>query len=553
MWFPPRVSRRAFLRAAAAGLTLPWSERVQSRAPETLYNGVTLPSPWPPRRVPPTGAVERPPYLASPPAVINIETGRQLFVDDFLIEESGLHRAFHQASYHPASPVLTPEREWERRDPHAINTGIQPSQAAMVFSDGVFFDPRDQLFKMWYMAGYQQAMALATSRDGMSWQRPSLPIVAGTNIVWPYRRDSGTVWLDLDAPPASRYKMAAYVFEAGALRLHESSDGVHWHEAGTTGPCGDRSTFFRNPFRGVWVFSLRADDASGVRRYRRYLESRAFARTRWSANEPVSWIAADTLDAPRPGVAAASELYNLDAVAYESVMLGLFTIFRGEPHDREKLNDVCVAFSRDGFHWDRSARQPFLAVSEQPGDWHWGNVQSAGGGCLIVGDLLYFYVSGREGIRGTDLPGRCSTGLATLRRDGFASLTDRWPPGVARRVVRDRTSITTRPLRFRGHHLFVNANCGGEIRVDVLDARGRAITGYASADCVPVRGDSTRHAVRWNGRSTLEPLGAELIRLRFTLARSHLYSFWIADSPAGHSRGYVAAGGPGFHRHYDGP
>jgi hypothetical protein len=308
---------------------------------------------------------------------------------------------------------------------------------------------------------------------------------------------------------------------------------------------------FRNPFRGVWVFSLRADDLSGVRRYRRYFESREFAGTTWTAGEPVAWTAADRLDVRRADLQSQPELYNLDAVAYESLMLGLFTIFRGEPRDREKPNDVCIAFSRDGFHWDRPARDPFIGVSDKPGDWNYANVQSAGGCCVIAGDLLHFYVSGREGVAGTNLPGRCSTGLATIRRDGFASLTDQWPAGLPRRVAADRTSVITRPLRFRGRHLFVNADAAGDIRVEVLDANGRAIGGYGAADCVAVRGNSTRHAVRWNTRDTLDAVSTDTIRLRFVVSRSHLYSFWIAETPAGRSRGYVAAGGPGFTRSYD--
>ena len=233
---PPGVTRRAFLKAAIAGVALPPSLVAQTSDRETLYNGIVLPSPWPPRRVTPTSAVTRPFYLASPPPVIDITIGRQLFVDDFLIEDSSLYRQFHRATYHPASPVLTPQEPWETRDPHAINTKIQPSQSAMVFSDGVFFDPADGLFKMFYMAGYQQATALATSRDGLTWQRPRLSIVPGTNIVWPHGRDSNTVWLDHEAPRESRYKMASYVMSDGSLRLSESADGVHWRAVGQTGP-----------------------------------------------------------------------------------------------------------------------------------------------------------------------------------------------------------------------------------------------------------------------------------------------------------------------------
>ena len=123
------------------------------------------------------------------------------------------------------------------------------------------------------------------------------------------------------------------------------------------------------------------------------------------------------------------ELYNLDCVAYESVLLGLFTIFRGERGDREKPNDVCVGYSRDGFHWHRPDRRAFLPVSEHVGDWNWANVQSAGGCCLVVGDQLHFYVSGRRGVPGTNDPGSLQhrpgdAAPRRLRLDGCAAVAD---------------------------------------------------------------------------------------------------------------------------------
>ena len=108
---------------------------------------------------------------ADPPAVIPIDLGRQLFVDDFLIEESSLARTFHRAAYHPASPLLRPTTPWEMRDEMADRTGKKPNPTAMTFSDGVVFDPKDRLFKMWYMAGYGMNTCLATSHDGITWDR----------------------------------------------------------------------------------------------------------------------------------------------------------------------------------------------------------------------------------------------------------------------------------------------------------------------------------------------------------------------------------------------
>jgi hypothetical protein len=543
---PVRVTRRDFLKASSLAVA---ATAIPARAAprDTLYNGIVLPSPWPPRRAELADRPLRPYYLIEPPAVIDIDVGRQLFVDDFLIEESSLYRRFHRAAYHARNPILRPERDWERRDPYAETTATPPSPSAMVFSDGVFFDPADRRFKMWYMGGYQQHCALALSEDGLRWERPSLDVVPGTNIVATERRDSNTVWLDLEtADRSERYKMAAFTLAGRRMRLYTSADGVHWRERPGAGPSGDRSTCFYNPFRKVWVFSLRGESAAGLNRYRRYVESPGFSAARWGDADPVLWTGADRLDLARPDQQVTPELYNLDAVAYESVLLGLFTMFRGERGEREKPNDLCIGFSRDGFHWDRTAREPFIAVSETAGDWNYANVQSAGGCCLIVGDRLYFYVSGRSGVPGTSAPGTCSTGLATLRRDGFASVTDRWPGGMPRVVSRPPAALTTRPLRFSGRHLFVNADIAGELRVDVLDRAGRVISGFAADRMEPITGDSTRRLVRWPGQPSLEPLKAEAVRFRFHVTRGDLYGFWVSATEQGQSGGYVAAGGPGF-------
>lgn len=543
------ITRRELFKAASAALVWPRGSAAQAAPRETLYNGIILPAPWPPRRHTWDESPQRPPYLVAPPGVIDIDTGRQLFVDDFLIEESGLHRTFHPATYHPGNPVLRPERDWERRDPYERVAG-HPSPAAMPFSDGVFFDPQDRVFKMFYMAGYQQHTALAVSRDGIEWTRPSLPVVPGTNIVLNRGRDSSTVWLDLDNAGDRRYKMAAYDLEAKRLRLYVSPDGVRWRETGQSGVCGDRSTFFRNPFRNTWVFSLRADRAGSLTRYRRYIETRDFAASRWDDAEPVIWAGADSADLRRADLQTAPQLYALDAVAYESLMLGLFTIYRGEQPDREKPNDICIGFSRDGFHWSRESRDPFIAVSERPGDWNYGNVQSAGGGCVIAGDTLHFYVSGRRGLPGTALPGECSTGLATLRRDGFASVSDLFPPASAQPMSTSRGTLVTRVLRSSGSHLFINAVARGSIRAEVLDRAGKTIAPFTIEQCAPVRGDSTQLSVQWAGGS-LATLAGEDIRLRFVLDRAQLFAFWISPSSAGHSRGYLAGGGPGYSRAID--
>lgn len=61
-----------------------------------------------------------------------------------------------------------------------------------------------------------------------------------------------------------------------------------------------------------------------------------------------------------------------------------------------------------------------MGVNETEGAWNWGNMQSVIGVPLIVGDSLYLYSSGRMKNK-VMWDGFTSTGLATLRRDGFVS------------------------------------------------------------------------------------------------------------------------------------
>jgi hypothetical protein len=531
------MNRRDFFGLGAGTLALGMPFPVSARPEEeTLPNGIRLAHPWPPRlkEVPADPAI--PPYLTSPPSVIPIDLGRQLLVDDFLVAHTTLKRTYHRPQPHKDSPVLRPEKSWE-------GAGTKPM--AMVFSDGVWYDPRDRLFKMWYLGGYGKSTCLATSEDGIRWTRPNFDVVKGTNIVHTGARDSTTVWLDLEEEdPKRRYKFFRSHLDAGrfGLSVYFSDDGIHWGErVFRTGSAGDRTTAFFNPFRRVWVYSNR--HGWGVPRRRRYWETRDLAKgPMWEKiDEPGMWVGADRLDRPREDLKVTPQLYNLDCVAYESLLLGLFSIWKGDlniPPGRPKINEVEVGFSRDGFHWHRPERRAFLGVSERKGDWNWGNVQSAGGGCLVVGDQLYFYHSGRAGHPGekASRDGGGSTGLAILRRDGFVSLDA---------ADREET-LTTRPVRFSGKHLFVNVDAPeGELSVEVLDEEDRGVPGLSRADCVPIRGDRTRQAVVWK-KSDLSAVAGKAVRFRFHLKKGSLYSFWVSRQPSGASGGYVAAGGPGL-------
>jgi hypothetical protein len=176
-------------------------------------------------------------------------------------------------------------------------------------------------------------------------------------------------------------------------------------------------------------------------------------------------------------------------------------------------------------------------------------VQSVNGGCCVVGDKLYFYFSGRakphKGFHDTDTikaPKRdwdadAATGLAILRRDGFASMNAEAPRGT----------LTTRPVTFNGRYLFVNVDCPeGELKAEVLDRDGKVIEPFTVPNCTPVSCDKTLAEVTWKGASDLSVMAGKPVRFRFHLENGGLYAFWVSPEKSGASHGYVAAGGPGF-------
>jgi hypothetical protein len=182
----------------------------------------------------------------------------------------------------------------------------------------------------------------------------------------------------------------------------------------------------------------------------------------------------------------------------------------------------------------------FLPKSDKPGDWNWGNSQTAAKSPLVVGDRLYFYVAGRAGLT---FPGNTyqdaggSTGLAFLRRDGFASMD----------AGAEEGTLNTRPVQFGGKYLFVNVhNPSGNLRVEVLDEQGNPIAPFSLGNCIPIAADTTRHVVRWQDAGDLSKLAGEAVRFRFHLADGKLYAFWVSPDQSGASYGYVAGGGPGF-------
>lgn len=501
------------------------------------------------------------PYLQHKPSVIPINTGRQLFVDSFLIADTDLRPVFHTPNFYAGNPVLEPDKDWEKT--------IEGAPYAAPFSDGIWYDEKENIYKMWYMAGAgllhkgdKQTFytCYAESRDGKHWQKVNLPIVPGTNIVDSCNRDAATVWLDRnETDPQKRWKF--FVVERRPtdrrwqIILKYSADGRKWSRGvAQSGDMYDRTTAFYNPLTRKWALSLRGGTpvSSRSRFYMEHSDPEMLVslahRIRQDADDKfvTYWFSPDDKELRHerfPQVAPG--IYNFDVMPYESIMIGMYAAWSGPENDVcakegiQKRNVISLGYSRDGFHFSRPTHQPFMNVNEKAGAWNWGNMQSIGGVPLIVGDSLYFYSSGRR-LNKIMWDSYASTGLATLRRDGFVSMH------ADNRVG----TLVTEPVVFDGKYLFVNADVKAKkawLAVEVLDKDGNVLQGFSRKDCRTMRSaDRTRQAISWKGNSDLQALAGTPVRFKFYLQSGDLYAFWVSPWQTGESRGYTAGGGPGL-------
>ena len=195
---------------------------------------------------------------STPPALLEIGTTKQLFVDSHIIESlTDARQVMNQATKHPSNPILKQDRPWEG---NLIQTGT------------VIWDERDQLFKMWYVTAQfvvgtdkrgrvmdipeeKTLSAYAVSRDGVGWEKPDLGFVdfrgsRKNNLL--AEENLTPAYLDPnEKDPDKRFKAlvkTGTTTSAGMkMDLHTSGDGLHWTAYGKN-PVIDTS-----PRKGRWA------------------------------------------------------------------------------------------------------------------------------------------------------------------------------------------------------------------------------------------------------------------------------------------------------------
>lgn len=446
----------------------------------------------------------------------------RLFVDDAAIaEKANVSRVYHAFEKFPANPVLRPEKPWEGSTAYVYGT-VLPAE------DGPGY-------RMWYhsWAGGAYHNLYATSPDGLHWIKPELGLVGyegstRNNILFRRTKEDHNpqlIYTPWEPNPERRYKLMNWDYGRtppsntvsgyyGAC----SPDGIHWTDVPGNpvlpDPTGDVGNFTWDAHGARYIgYPKLFTEVRGFRR-----RCVGFAQTRdfesWPA--PALVLTPDEYDDRWVTTSPEhTDFYGLCAFPYESIYIGFLWIFRITAAGDDGPIFVELVSSPDGVQWTRqdAPRPPILALGP-PGAWDSGMLFTTNHP-LVEDGVIKLYYGGFDATHADD-GAKGAIGLATLRKDGFASLD----------AGEEEGHITTMPFHNSGGPLAVNyaARGGGSLAVEVLDEQGAVIPGYGRADCLPLQGDSINQTVQWQTSATL-PQTPERIRLRFILRQASLYSY----------------------------
>jgi hypothetical protein len=448
-------------------------------------------------------------FAAESTAPIALGARRELFLDDFLIA-SLAGAALHAHQPQPRGVVITCDAPWEGNS----------SAYYTLFAD-------DDRFRMYYRGSQWDVAAkkearpelacYAESRDGLTFTKPKLGLIdfngsKENNIVstGPVPHNF-TPFKDTNpaCPPEARYKALSGNRSRG-LDPFQSADGIRWtHGLTAQAKLSVKAVLkdgtFDSQNLAFW------DEARGeYRAYWRYFSEGGFKgvraiRTATSKDFLVWENQADLRYVDSP----AEHLYTNAIMPYARaphLFIGFPTRFQPE---HEQVEPVFMS-SRDGVLFQRWPQPliPITAPKDRDGNrsnyMAWGLLQLPGQEReLSVYATEGYYTGPGSRVR-----------RFVFRTDGFVSV----------RADATGGALLTKPFTFTGGKLALNVASKGPTRVELQDASGKALAGFALTDCAPITGDFIEHTVAWKSGADLRKLAGQPVRLKFALADADLFA-----------------------------
>jgi hypothetical protein len=367
-----------------------------------------------------------------------------------------------------------------------------------------------------YAGGGQ--IALARSTDGLHWT----PDARAAAVDLPHRQAPHQICPTPAGIFSSGFQLASpvdgldqfnllYHTDPGG-QLWTSTDCVHWRlvdGAHWQAPCPDPPTFVHwNARRGRYVLATRPDSCD--RRIALYETDDFLSYT------PME-LALQTDSQDR----SLSQIYGMPIFPYDDLFIGLPWFFDISPTETKNLPHKYLggkqygqlAYSLNGWHWQRSLRQPFIGNGE-PGDPDGGCLQPSSMVQLDDGSLR-FYASTSRHEHGHCPPDDGYIVGYSLRRDGFVYLESDGGVGV----------VGTRALYWLGGEVELNVQApAGWVRVQVTDPRGTPLAGYTFEESETLHADNPAWTPTWQGGKTLAALANTMLRLEIHLENARLYA-----------------------------
>lgn len=476
--------------------------------------------------------------------VVELGTRRELFVSGRLIGRlDGAALRLHEPR--PAGTVLKIEKPWEGN--HNFPVGV--------FHHG-------GRYHMYYRAmpgenfGKHYA-AVALSDDGIVWSRPNLGLVkvndTTDNNVVALEDEKGQLrpattnldfWLDTNpaTPESERFKLVTYQTNggphnpsptAGENAVHTatfwvSGDGFRFRERK---PRPTFSSSLKNSFDSFNVYFWSEAERQYVCYFRWYDRVRTIARTTskdlmtWSEPVPMTYgntprenlytnMTEPYFRAPHLYVAMPARFMEgrkvLTDDQFKQLELSDFYKERAATFNGHPADGVFMTTLAGSTAYDRTFMESFVRPGVGPENWV-GRGNYPVRGVIQTGPAeMSFYV-----MRHYQQPS-WHVERMTLRLDGLASL----------RAPHKGGEMVTRPLTFGGNKLEINysTSVAGDIRVEVQDADGRPLPGFALDDADEVIGDEISRVVTWKGKGDVAALSGKPVRLRFVMRDADLYS-----------------------------
>jgi hypothetical protein len=438
-------------------------------------------------------AVQLPSTADVPEVVREIGDRRELFVDRFLIDR------LQNAELKLHSPQPAP----------AMTQPADNMEYGTVILDGDLFrlytrDGRGAKFD----GDAPEVTRYCESRDGIHWTKPELGLfeIDGSrqnNVILhePPFCHNFCPFLDTrpGVPAAQRFKALAGTVKTGLVAFI-SADGIRWSKLRTEPVITwTREYAFDSQNVSFWSES----EGCYVCYFRHFLDKQLRSICRTTSQDFVNWTEPVPMRPNFPG----EHLYtSLTHPYFRAPHIYIATPTRFHP-SRGESTDILFMTARGGSPFDRTFRGAFIRPGLDPA--RWGNRSNYA--------ALNIVQTGAEEMSVYVTPFR----RFTMRLDGFASVHAGADPG----------ELVTHPLKFSGNRLLINysTSAGGAVEAELQTPDGRAIPGFALADCRPIVGDAIEHRVIWGtGNGDLSALAGQPVRLRFVLTDADVFSLQFA-------------------------